>query len=203
MADQHHETLAAPANAETKVLRSRFLAVVMPVRDTDEFKLRLAEIAEQHRTANHHCWAYVLGRSGETTHCSDAGEPAGSAGKPILNVLRRHRLSNIAAVVTRYFGGIKLGVRGLIEAYGEAAELALDGVTTIPLVERVSWRIEAPYDLLETIRHRLRGIPAECDGFVYDTGAKFIATANEEHAERVETLLGEFPANRVRVERVE
>jgi uncharacterized YigZ family protein len=187
-------TLPSEASAEIKILRSRFIAVVVPVRNVEEFKALLARISAEHRTANHHCWAYVLGSDGETTHCSDAGEPSGSAGKPILNVLRRNRLSNVGAVVTRYFGGIKLGVRGLIEAYGEAVETALGEAHPEPLVNRVSWRVECPYDLLETLKHRLRVVPADCADFEFDTGVKFSAIASEDDRGKCEGVLADFAA---------
>jgi uncharacterized YigZ family protein len=190
-------TLAETARAETRILRSRFLAVVSPISDAEEFKAILAEIATEHRTANHHCWAYILGMNGELMHCSDAGEPSGSAGKPMLNVLRRNNLSNVGAIVTRYFGGIKLGVRGLIEAYSEAVETAMKEVTPIPLVRRVSWVVEAPYDLLETLKHRLKGLSADCDEFEFAETATFAVTAEEAVAEMVEGLLRDFAVGRI------
>jgi len=83
------------------------------VDSLEKAKQFISRISKENKTANHNCWAYILGEKGELFHCSDAGEPSGTAGKPMLNALQSHCMTNIAAVVTRHFGGVKLGVRGL------------------------------------------------------------------------------------------
>lgn len=195
-------TLKSEARAEIKILRSRFLTVIRPISTAEAFKAMLAEIAAEHKTANHHCYAYVLGKNGETIFCSDAGEPAGTAGKPMLNVLRRARLSNVGAVVTRYFGGIKLGVRGLIDAYGQAVEAALAEAEIEPLVFYVRWTVSCEYDLLETVKYRLRGAQGECGEFGYTDRAAFTVTTPEAMEALVEEVLRDFAVGgRLRYER--
>lgn len=112
-------------NAEIVVKRSRFIASLRVELDTETANTTLKTFPTLYPKANHHCWAYRIGMPTALEHCSDDGEPSGTAGRPILGVLKRHSLNNTLLVVTRYFGGIRLGVRGLIEAYGEAAELAV------------------------------------------------------------------------------
>ncbi len=106
--------------------------------------------------ANHHCWAYRIGTENILEHCSDAGEPAGTAGRPILGMLKRHSLQNTLLVVTRYFGGIKLGVRGLIEAYGEAAELAVTEAGSVEMELNLLLDLSCSYEHSKTLSSSLK-----------------------------------------------
>ena len=110
---------------EERIRRSRFIACLAPCRDEAGCRGFLNDIHAAHRDATHNCWAYLLGPHPTTEYCSDDGEPSGTAGRPILGAVRRSGMVNVMVVVTRYFGGVKLGVRGLIEAYGLAAERVL------------------------------------------------------------------------------
>ena len=110
----------APAkeiDVELTVKRSRFIGSVRISLDPDEASEKIKGFPEIFPKANHHCWAYRIGTENILEHCSDAGEPAGTAGRPILGMLKRHSLQNTLLVVTRYFGGIKLGAGGLVRAY--------------------------------------------------------------------------------------
>ncbi len=110
---------------EVTIKRSRFIARVRVVRTEEEAREAVKAIAQSETSANHHCWAYRVGFPHYREYFSDAGEPSGSAGKPILGAIQKEDVTHAVVVVTRYFGGIKLGVRGLIEAYGKTASLAL------------------------------------------------------------------------------
>jgi len=103
--------------------KSRFLGYAVAVHTEDEAKSFIAEIAKEHKKANHVAYAYVLANTAKT---NDDGEPRGTAGLPIYNVINRRNLQNIVVVVIRYFGGIQLGKGGLIRAYGKSAGLAID-----------------------------------------------------------------------------
>ncbi|MEF3694832.1 MAG: YigZ family protein [Candidatus Cloacimonadota bacterium] len=126
--------LLSTCKHQEKIQRSEFICVLYPVTSSEEIRGALSRHQKEYATATHNCYAYVLGENQSTRYYSDAGEPAGTAGKPILNALLRGELTNTLAVVTRYYGGIKLGVKGLIEAYG--------GVTgaTIELAEKTVYR---------------------------------------------------------------
>jgi uncharacterized YigZ family protein len=118
-------TLARDATAEVEVKRSRFLCTLRRVDDEDAARAVVAELRAQHWDARHHCSAFVIGPRSELQRSSDDGEPAGTAGAPMLEVLRGAGVSDVAAVVTRWFGGTLLGAGGLVRAYGDAVRAAL------------------------------------------------------------------------------
>lgn len=126
--------LLAPFTHQEKIQRSDFLCFLYPVSSSEEVKEALSKHQKEYATATHNCYAYVLGENQSTRYYSDAGEPGGTAGKPILNALLRGEMTNTLAVVTRYYGGIKLGVKGLIEAYGGVT------LTAIQLAEKQAFR---------------------------------------------------------------
>lgn len=125
--------IATSGEHEIEVKRSRFLCALARVDDETEAREFIATRRRLHYTARHHCSAYVLGAHGETQRSNDDGEPAGTAGIPMLEVLRRRELTGLVAVVTRYFGGVKLGASGLIRAYGSAVSQAVDAVGAVEL----------------------------------------------------------------------
>ncbi|MDR1579436.1 MAG: YigZ family protein [Synergistaceae bacterium] len=116
---------------ETTIKRSRFIACVEPASNRFEAELFLKGIAMKYPKANHYCWAYRFAGPPETEYSTDAGEPSGTAGRPILGALKKFSLFGVAAVVIRYYGGIKLGVRGLIAAYGEAVTRAIENAELV------------------------------------------------------------------------
>ena len=134
--------------------RSRFLGLVRPVGSEDEARTIIAACKKQYHDARHNCWCYLL-RDG-TERYSDDGEPQGTAGIPMLEVFRRAGVTNVVCVVTRYFGGIKLGAGGLIRAYGHAAVLGLDAATHIAMTPFQEVAVTVGYDLLATVEHWLR-----------------------------------------------
>lgn len=129
----HFYTIDKPAVAEYKDRGSRFLAYAFPIQSVDDFKKRLRELKEEHPKAVHHCFAYRLGTDGAQFRAGDDGEPAGTAGKPILAQIDSKRLTNTAVVVVRYFGGTLLGVPGLINAYKTTTSFALQ---LTPIVQK-------------------------------------------------------------------
>jgi uncharacterized YigZ family protein len=114
------DTIRARTRAELKVRGSRFIGTGIPVRTREEANDAIEGIRRQFHDATHNCFAYRLGVGGEERRFNDDGEPSGSAGRPILGALERAALTNLVVIVTRYFGGTKLGVGGLARAYGEA-----------------------------------------------------------------------------------
>lgn len=122
---ESYRTLSCTSEGLFKDRRSRFIGYAHPIRTPEEAAQLLADYRRMHHAARHHCHAYILGAEGDTFRADDDGEPSSSAGKPILDALRRENLTNCAAYVIRYFGGIKLGVPGLINAYRRATEEAL------------------------------------------------------------------------------
>ena len=119
-------TIAAPVQHEIVIKKSRFIATVEPVESVDDADAVIARIRKQWWDARHNCTAMVTGLLGDQARSSDDGEPSGTAGVPMLEVLRRRELTDVVAVVTRYFGGVKLGAGGLVRAYSSAVSEALD-----------------------------------------------------------------------------
>lgn len=118
---------------ETDVKKSRFIARVAPVGSRDEVKEWLDKAHKEHPDARHICWAYQIGRPGSAAEAAmnDDGEPSGTAGKPILNVIQHKDMGDVLVMVIRYFGGIKLGAGGLVRAYAGAAESVLSAVDRV------------------------------------------------------------------------
>jgi uncharacterized YigZ family protein len=127
-------TLSAPSEGLYKEKMSKFLAFAHPCRTADEALAVVAEYRKRYYDARHVCWAYMLGVERTQFRSNDDGEPSGTAGKPILGQINSRGLSDLVVIVVRYFGGIKLGTSGLIEAYRQAAAEALDAA---PLEERL------------------------------------------------------------------
>jgi uncharacterized YigZ family protein len=141
MAPDFYYTIEQPAVAEFKERGSRFLAYCYPVASIDICKIHIAALKKEHPKAVHYCIAYRIGMDGNTFRVSDDGEPAGSAGRPILGQIDSKQLTNVLVVVVRYFGGTLLGVPGLINAYKTATALALQ------LIPKVQKAVEIKYEL--------------------------------------------------------
>ena len=129
---------AARYRVERSIERSRFICTVQRVQTPEDAQAFLRELNVEFSAATHNCWAYIAGPPGSTSRVgmSDAGEPHGTAGRPMLTVLLHSGIGEIAAVVTRYFGGTRLGTGGLVKAYGGMVQLALE---TLPQAERVDF----------------------------------------------------------------
>jgi uncharacterized YigZ family protein len=129
---------AEPHRTHEEIERSKFVTTVAPAATIDDAQAFIASIRDEFPDATHNCWAYVVGPPGSTARIgmSDDGEPHGTAGRPMLTALLHGGVGDVAAVVTRYYGGIKLGTGGLVRAYGGCLQRAL---LTLPRAERVAW----------------------------------------------------------------
>ncbi|MFE3598197.1 YigZ family protein [Streptomyces sp. NPDC059096] len=127
---EQYRTVARAGVHETEVNRSRFLCALAPAATEEEAQEFVAGVRREHPTATHHCFAYVIGADASVQRASDDGEPGGTAGAPMLQMLMRREMRYTVAVVTRYYGGVKLGAGGLIRAYGGAVGEALDALGT-------------------------------------------------------------------------
>ncbi len=144
----------ASATGEFRDRGSKFLAFAYPVKTLVNVEEHLRGIKKKYHDARHHCYAYRLGPAGDTSFTQDDGEPAHTAGTPILGAIRSAQLSDVLVVVVRYFGGIKLGVRGLIDAYQAAAADAILQLPTQPIVRQALFRLDFSYEQTAEI-HRL------------------------------------------------
>ncbi|RGU95893.1 YigZ family protein [Clostridium sp. AF15-17LB] len=135
--------------------KSRFIAAVKPVSAEDEALAFIESVRKRHWNATHNCYAYVIGERSELARCSDDGEPNGTAGKPMLDVLQGEELRNTAVVVTRYFGGTLLGTGGLVRAYAQAVKAGLASSVIITKIRGVKLRIGTDYTGLGKIQYIL------------------------------------------------
>lgn len=140
--------------------KSRFIATVFPVRTEEEALGFIEATRKKYWNARHNCFAYVIGDRGELARCSDDGEPQGTAGKPMLDVLLGAEIHNVAVVVTRYFGGVLLGTGGLVRAYSSAVKAGLASSVIITKISGVKLKIDTDYTGLGKIQYILgqRGI---------------------------------------------
>ncbi|MFJ4923098.1 YigZ family protein [Streptomyces sp. NPDC088725] len=128
---EQYTTIARAGVHETEINRSRFLCALAPAATEQEAQEFVARVRKEHPTAGHNCFAYVIGADASVQKASDDGEPGGTAGVPMLQMLTRREMRYVVAVVTRYFGGVKLGAGGLIRAYGGVVGEALDAVGSL------------------------------------------------------------------------
>lgn len=144
---------AAETRVELRVVNSRFIATIAPAFSVEEARAFIARIKAEFPDATHNVPAYVIGHGQSTTaHCHDDGEPSGTAGRPALAVLQGSGLGDVVMVVTRYFGGTKLGTGGLVRAYGDAVREALAALPRAEKVATSTAMAEVPYPLLERAR---------------------------------------------------
>lgn len=145
MTRAHPSTVAGPVEHEMVVTRSRFVTTIAPVTDVADAERVVAEVRRRYWDARHHCTAMVTGVLGDQARSSDDGEPSGTAGVPMLEVLRRRDLTDVVAVVTRYFGGVKLGAGGLVRAYSTSVSEALDRAAVVRRIELTRVDVTAPH----------------------------------------------------------
>lgn len=182
---------AGEARAEIREKGSRFLAVLGPAADEAAAKARLAALERELPDATHHCWAWRLG-SPPRERAADAGEPSGTAGVPMLQVLRGAGLSDVMAVVVRWFGGTKLGKGGLARAYAAAVREALPGLPLVQRVPTVQVALEIPYDKVGALKRLLQPPEIELDAEEYGTTARLRLAVHEERLETFRAALADL-----------
>lgn len=153
----YYKTVKKAGNKEIVIRRSRFIGHVKPVQTEEEAQEFIAEVNAEHSMATHNCYAYVVGERDQFQKQSDDGEPSGTAGKPILDVIKHRELKNIAIVVTRYFGGVMLGAGGLIRAYSDGAVAAIEAGEEIYQVLHQEVKVNIDYTWLGKVENELHG----------------------------------------------
>lgn len=153
-----YRTLSAPSSARYTVKMSRFLAFAYPVASEEEAKALIRKVANDYHDARHVCWAYMLGHDRSRYQSSDNGEPSGTAGKPILGQVNSLELTDVLVLVVRYFGGIKLGTGGLIDAYRTAARMALDEAPVEERHAQAMLQVACPYVSLNTVMGAIKAL---------------------------------------------
>lgn len=196
------KSITARARQEVKVRGSRFIGTAIPVSDRDQIDHELAALRKEFWDATHNCYAWRLAPDGLQYRFSDDGEPAGSAGKPILFVMQQRELLNTLVVVTRYFGGVKLGVGGLVRAYGDAAAEALNTTETIITYPSRDFRVFTPYEDMKAIRPLVERYALKFEEEFLDVVA-YTATIRTDQAEEFQALVTDASQGRAGVVGIE
>lgn len=185
---------------EIMIDRSRFICHVYRVESVEEANTYMNEIRAKHDRANHNCVAYLIGENNAFGRAADDGEPSGTAGAPMLEVLQRQSIRNCLVVVTRYFGGIKLGAGGLIRAYGSAVSEGLKAVGLVRRVKMQSVWLTCDYSLFDTLQSRIKRQGYAVGQIEYSERVKLEALVELIDLEAFERWVIEFTNNNVIVE---
>ena len=149
-------TIKEDGQIQEEIKKSRFICHIKRVTTEDEARNFIQDVKKEHYKATHNCSAFILGERSEMKRSSDDGEPSGTAGVPMLGVLENHQLTNVCAVVTRYFGGIKLGAGGLIRAYSSNVALAIKEIGIVHIKEQLGLRIALSYSQYQELPNFLK-----------------------------------------------
>ena len=197
MFDDTYKTIAKPAEGSYSEKRSKFLAYAFPVQNEQEVKQRLAEIQKKHWDARHHCYAYILGPNKDAYRLNDNGEPSGTAGRPIYGQLLSKDLTNTLVIVVRYFGGIKLGVSGLQNAYKVAAREALDAAVIEERTVQETYRVTFEYVKMNDIMQILKDPEVQVLDRQSYMQCIYTISVRQRDADRITTALRKVPMTEV------
>ena len=189
MFEDTYKTIAKPSEGSYSEKRSKFLAYAFPVQNEQEVKARLAEIQKKHWDARHHCYAYILGPHKDAYRLNDNGEPSGTAGRPIYGQLLSKDLTNTLVIVVRYFGGIKLGVSGLQNAYKVAAKEALDAAVIEERTIQEQYQVVFEYVKMNDIMQILKDPEIQVLDRQSDMRCTYTISVRQRDADRVTEAL--------------
>ena len=150
------KTIKEDGMVQEEIKKSRFICHVKRIYSEEEARAFIAAIKKEHYKATHNCSAFIIGEKSDIKRTSDDGEPSGTAGVPMLEVLEKHNLTNLCVVVTRYFGGIKLGAGGLIRAYAGSVALAIKEIGLVEIKEQAGLRLQLSYSQYQDFMNFLK-----------------------------------------------
>ena len=181
-------SLPAPVHSELTIKKSRFIGCVEPCAGREEALARVAELRAQHPTATHVCWALMAGGH---SAANDDGEPGGTAGRPMLEVLRHQDLEGVLATVVRYFGGIQLGAGGLVRAYTDSVAQALLKAEKVPVIRLTTLRCVIPYALEGWLRREVETHSAQLLDAQHGAGVEVTLSLPEANAEAMTSRIND------------
>ncbi|GGS76621.1 YigZ family protein [Planobispora rosea] len=193
-------TLEERIEHEIEIKGSRFICVLAPVSSEEAARAVVAGRRELHADATHNCSAYVIGGDRRVQRSDDDGEPGGTAGAPMLETLLRRGMSDVAAVVTRYFGGVKLGAGGLVRAYGGAVAKTLDLAATVTMVPARVMTVTVDHVLAGRLENSLRASPYEVGKVAYGARVGLEVLVREPELEAFSAWVATLTAGRAAVE---
>ena len=182
-------TLIQKGESEIIIQRSRFLGSAIPCVREEDALAHLKAIRDAHRDARHHCYAYIIGENAGIMRYSDDGEPGGTAGLPMISLLKSKGLVNCCVVVTRYFGGILLGTGGLVRAYTQATQAAVDAAGPGMMELTSTLLCEAPYPVWDSVRYAAAKLPVKIENLSYGSAVSFqLLVRSRDEAEALDAL---------------
>ena len=186
-----YQTLKRAVTARLEIKKSDFIAYAYPVHSREQAMFHVEQLRVQYADARHYCWAYIIGDPDNTTSAGfdDDGEPSGTAGRPILNVLQHKSIGNVIIIVVRYFGGIKLGAGGLTRAYAGSAQAAVDQMTLSPYVAMTQVQILAEFATEAQCRYVVESLNGRIDKVTYSKQVTLAVTLAEADIETLKERL--------------
>lgn len=192
---------AGEARVELRFKNSLFIGTAGPAATVEEARALVARLRGEFPDASHHVYAFAIGSGASVTHgMSDDGEPSGTAGRPVLAVVQGSGLGDVAMVVSRYFGGTKLGTGGLVKAYGSTAKAVLEALPRVEKVERISARLVLPYELHARVRLFIGEVEGEIESEEFSAQVLLRLRLRRDRAEGLDRAVQELSAGRVRLE---
>ena len=176
-----YQTLKHAVTTRLEIKKSDFVTYAYPVTSREQAMFHVEQLRQQYADARHHCWAYIIGDPNNTTSAGfdDDGEPNGTAGRPILNVLQHKSIGNVIVIVVRYFGGIKLGAGGLTRAYAGSAQAAVDEMILLPYVPMTQVQILAEFATEAQCRYVVESLNGSIDDVTYSKQVTLTVTLAE------------------------
>lgn len=191
-----YKTLRHSASDEIVINKSRFIGYAAPCETEAEALAFLQSIRLKHKDATHNCYAYVIGPNAGIMRYSDDGEPGGTAGLPMMEVLKAQGVVNCCVVVTRYFGGVLLGAGGLVRAYTQGTVIALKAAHIAVMEPSHQYLCEVAYPLWDKVRHAMQAMPLQLLGSEFTTAVAFTILVREKDADNVLTELNRLTEGR-------
>lgn len=194
-----YKTLLASASNEFVVNKSRFIGYASPVKDEAETLAFLEIIRRKHRDATHNCYAYTLGTNMGVMRYSDDGEPGGTAGLPMMEVIKKHAVCDCCVVVTRYFGGVLLGAGGLVRAYSHGCSIALEAAKIVVMEESEQLLCEVAYPMWDRVQHALKSLPVQLLSTEFTSAVTFTILTRTINSAAVQEELTRLTDSRIEI----
>lgn len=197
-----YKTVHGFGQDEVIINKSRFIGYASPISCEEDAKNFIDEIKVKHKDANHNVYAYVCGENSNVQRYSDDGEPSGTAGIPVLEVIKKEDLRNTVVVVTRYFGGIKLGAGGLVRAYTKGAKIGLESAKIVDKILCKKIKVRSEYTLYGKIENNLMKNSYEIDNVIYDDAVNIIILCEYDRVEALSNMIIELTSDKAEIEEV-
>ena len=178
-------TVSGSSCEEIIINKSRFIGYASPCENEQAAQVFLQRVRDEHKTATHHCYAYIIGKNSGIMRYSDDGEPGGTAGMPIMDVMRIKQVVNCCIVVVRYFGGVLLGTGGLVRAYTQCAQSALSAAGLSKMELTSSFFCEVPYSVWDKLRYTAEHLPVKISDVQFGSAVNFVLSLRSRDSDSV------------------